>query len=1070
MSTAPNPPAFGRHVVTALLVAHNGARWLPQSAAGLLAQSRPPQRFVAVDTGSTDGSADVLGQLLGADRVVAAPLGTGFGAAVDLGLAATDEEHDQGSPADDEPPDDEPPGDDQPVEWLWLLHDDAEPAPHALEHLLRLVDSSPTVAVAGPKLLGWSNRRTLLEVGVTIAHSGRRETGLERREQDQGQHDGIHDVLAVSTAGMLVRRDVWRALGGLDPVLPLYRDDVDFGWRVNNAGHRVVCVTDSVVHHAEAASHGRRTLGAFPERYPRADRQHANYVLLANLPVLLVPVAGLRLIVGTLMRALGLLVGKLPANAMGEVLALASVLVRTDRLARARWRRRRTRVLPYRAVRPLLASPSSSLRRGMETVTALVGVGSAASFAAGRHRAVETGPASEDAEDLPSWGTGLVRRILRKPAVVLALALLALTVLASRDLIGAGRLMGGALLPAPDTASDLWRTYTEGWHPVGVGSDTPAPPYLAVIAALGTVLFGNASAAVSVLLLGAVPLAGLTAYLALRRVTSSPALRIWGATTYALLPAVPGAVAAGRVGTATVAVLLPLAAVAALRAVRGGGAGRLRAAWIGGSLLAVMSAFVPLAYLVAVVLALGAAASRRLPRAALIRLFALLVMPPLLLLPWLPELVRRPQLLLLEGGFVRPDLVDPSLHPLAVFLLHPGGPGMYPLAFSVGLVLAALAALLRPDRRRLVAAGWAAALAGIAGGIALSHTRLDAPGLAGPVAAWPGPATLMAGAGLVLAAVVGADGARDRIARSSFGWRQVGAVAVTVSALAVPLLAGPWWAVQGAGGPLERRDPVLLPAFVAAEGEQRDRPRTLVLRQLEEGRLAYALLRADGPRLGEADTIAGSDIATGLDETVADLASGRGGDAATDLLPYGVRFVLLGRPVDPSLADAIDAVPGLVRVSAPDRSALWKVRYPSGRVRIVSGPADTDATVLPSGAVGVRTDVPAAEAPRLLTLADQHHDRWQATLDGRRLEPQGYDGWAQAFALPADGGLLVVGYDDRNRQLLLWLQLAAVIVALVLALPSLRAADDADEHPAAEPPPPVQPLPADPGDPVVAAR
>jgi GT2 family glycosyltransferase len=1064
MSTAPTSPAFGRHVVTAVLVAHNGARWLPQSAAGLRAQTRQPQRFIAVDTGSTDGSADILGQLLGADRVVAAPLGTGFGAAVDLGVAATDERS-----AETYPPDEDLPDGDQPVQWLWLLHDDAEPELHALEHLLRFVDSSPTVAVAGPKLRGWSNRRTLLEVGVTIGRSGRRETGLERREQDQGQHDGVHDVLAVSTAGMLVRRDVWHALGGLDPVLPLYRDDVDFGWRVNNAGHRVVCVTDAMVHHAEAASHGRRKLGAFAERYLRTDRQHANYVLLANLPLLFVPLAGLRLIVGTVLRALGLLVGKLPANAMGEVVALAAVLARPDRLARARWRRRQTRVVPYRAVRPLLASPSSSLRRGMETVTALVGVGAAASFAAGRHRAVETGPASEDAEDLPSWGTGLARRIVRKPPVVLALALLVLTVVATRDLLGAGRLMGGALLPAPDTASDLWRTYTEGWHPVGVGSDTAAPPYLAVIAALGTVLFGNASAAVSVLLLGAVPLAGLTAYRALRRVTRSPVLRIWGATTYALLPPVTGAVAAGRIGTATLAVLLPVAAVAALRAVRGGGAGRLRAAWIGGSLLAVMSAFAPLAYLVTLVLALGAVVSRRVPRPALVRLLVLLVMPPVLLLPWLPELARHPQLLLLEGGLVRPELVDPSLHPLAVFLLHPGGPGMYPLAFSVGLVLAALAALLRPDRRRLVAAGWATALAGIAGGIALSHVRLDAPGLDGSVAAWPGPATMMAGAGLVLAAVVGADGARERIARSSFGWRQVAAVAVTVTALAVPVLAGPWWAFQGAGEPLERRDPVLLPAFVAAEGEHRDRPRTLVLRQLEEGRLSYALLRADGPRLGDADTIAGSDIATGLDETVADLASGRGGDAATDLLPYGVRFVLLGRPVDAALADAIDAVPGLVRVSAPDQSALWKVRYPSGRVRVVSGPADTTGTVLPSGAVGLRTDVPAAGAPRLLTLADQHDDRWQATLDGQRLEPQVYDGWAQAFALPAAGGTLMVRYDDKDRQFLLWLQLAAVVVALVLALPSVRAVDETDELAVAEPPS-AQAVPVDPGDPVGVAR
>jgi GT2 family glycosyltransferase len=1057
MPTATRPPAFGRHVVTAVLVAHNGARWLPQSAAGLRSQTRLPQRFVAVDTGSTDASADILGQLLGTDRVVRAPLGTGFGAAVDLGIAATDDRHGESYPVPDpDQPDPDQSEADKPVQWLWLLHDDAEPEPDALECLLRFVDSSPTVALAGPKLRGWTDRGTLLELGVTIARSGRRETGLERREQDQGQHDGVHDVLAVSTAGMLVRRDVWHALGGLDPVLPLYRDDVDFGWRVNHAGHRVVCVTDAVVHHAEAASHARRNLAAFPERYPRSDRRHANYVLLANLPLLLVPWAALRLTLGTVVRAFGLLVGKMPARAFDEVVALASVLGRPDRLARARWRRRSTRVVPFRAVRPLLATPASSLRHGMEKVTAVIGVGAAASYAAGRHRAVETGPASEDAEDLPSWGSGLVRRVLSKPPAVLALTLIVLTLVASRDLWGGGRLMGGALLPAPDSAGDLWRTYTEGWHPVGVGSDTSAPPYLAVLAALGTLLFGNVSAAVSLLLLGAVPLAGLTAYRALRRVVESPWLRIWGATTYALLPPLTGAVAAGRVGTAALAVLLPLAAVTALRAVRGSGSGSLRAAWIGGSLLAVMSAFAPLAYVVALVLGLGAVASRRLGRPVLLRLLVLLVMPPVLLMPWLPALARHPQLFLLEGGLVRPELVDPSLDPLAVFLLHPGGPGMYPLAFTVGLVLAALAALLRPDRRRLVMAGWACALAGIAGGVALSHTRLDAPGLDGSVAAWPGPATLIAGAGLVLAAVVGAEGARERIARSSFGWRQLAAVAVTVTALAVPVLAGPWWALQGAGGPLERRDPVLLPAFVAAEGEHRDRPRTLVLRQREEGQLSYALLRADGPRLGDADTVAGSDIAIGLDETVSDLASGRGGDAAADLLPYGVRFVLLGRPVDPALADAIDAVPGLVRVSAPDRAALWKVRYPAGRVRVVSGTADTSGTVLHSGAVGVRTEVSAGRTPRLVTLADQRDSRWQATLDGRRLEPRRYDGWAQAFVLPADGGQLVVRYDDGDRQLLLWLQLAAVLIAVVLSLPAVRTVDEPDEVVTADPPPSEQ--------------
>ena len=59
------------------------------------------------------------------------------------------------------------------------------------------------------------------------------------------------------------------------------------------------------------------------------------------------------------------------------------------------------------------------------------------------------------------------------------------------------------------------------------------------------------------MLLAAVPLAGLTAYIALRRVVPSVPLRVWGAVTYALLPPVLGAVATGRLGTSVVAVLLP---------------------------------------------------------------------------------------------------------------------------------------------------------------------------------------------------------------------------------------------------------------------------------------------------------------------------------------------------------------------------------------------------------------------------------------------------------------------------------------------------------------------------------
>ena len=88
---------------------------------------------------------------------------------------------------------------------------------------------------------------------MTITGTGRRETGLERGEYDQGQHDEVREVLAVNTAGMLVRREVLEELGGFDAELPMFANDIDFGWRAALAGHRTLVVPQAVVFHAEAA-------------------------------------------------------------------------------------------------------------------------------------------------------------------------------------------------------------------------------------------------------------------------------------------------------------------------------------------------------------------------------------------------------------------------------------------------------------------------------------------------------------------------------------------------------------------------------------------------------------------------------------------------------------------------------------------------------------------------------------------------------------------------------------------------------------------------------------------------
>ena len=57
-------------MVTAVLVSHDGARWLPDALAGLLGQERPVQYAMGADTGSADTSAQLVTDALGADRVL----------------------------------------------------------------------------------------------------------------------------------------------------------------------------------------------------------------------------------------------------------------------------------------------------------------------------------------------------------------------------------------------------------------------------------------------------------------------------------------------------------------------------------------------------------------------------------------------------------------------------------------------------------------------------------------------------------------------------------------------------------------------------------------------------------------------------------------------------------------------------------------------------------------------------------------------------------------------------------------------------------------------------------------
>ncbi|MFC4465205.1 glycosyltransferase [Streptomyces xiangluensis] len=1059
-----NPPEFPRHVVTAVLVSHDGGRWLPDALAGLLGQERPVQNAVAADTGSADDSARLVTEALGADRVLHLARRTGFGQAVDeaartAGALTPDDLPYLKRPSGWDPVTrtwrddaydmpDLPYG--EPVQWLWLLHDDCAPEPDSLAQLLRVVENEQElgkdVAIVGPKLRGWYDRRQLLEVGVTIANSGRRWTGLDRREQDQGQHDHVRPVLSVSTAGMLIRRDVFEQLGGFDRRLPLMRDDVDLCWRAQAAGHRVLVAPEAVVRHAEAASRERRTVdcvGRTSASPHKVDKAGAVYTLLVNSRSAVLPWVLLRLVLGTLLRTVAYLVGKVPGQAVDEIRGLLGTLLRPERIIAGRRRRGRPQV-DKGELRELFPPPGATVRATIEQVAGnLVGSSDPELTAAGRHGgAVESGPGGDDADFLEIEQFARLKRVARKPGPVLFVVLLFASLIACRELIGGGALAGGALLPAPADASALWARYLDGWHPVGAGGTQSAPPYLALVALLASVLFGSTGLAVTVLLVGSVPLAGFAAYFASRPLVQSRLLRAWASIAYAFLPAATGALAGGRIGTAVLAVLLPLiarAGIAASGLASTAARGSWRATWAYALLLTLATAFTPIVWPIALVLGLALLAVRRAEIVAYgLRFLAQLGTPLLVLAPW--------SLSLLPFGFFQEaglEFGEGSASALDLLGGSPGGPGTVSGLMLIGIVCAALAALLRAERQLGIWTAWAAALVGLVFAVLSNGST------------WAGPATLVYGLALLAAAALGADGARSRVAEQSFGWRQPVAALIAFAAAAGPLLVAAGWMIGGADGPLERRDPVQVPAFVAEESSTRDQARTLVLDSDSTARVGYTLVRGSGARLGDAELATADGENKKLNSVVANLVAGSGADQADQLGGFAVRYVLVHQGAPREVSRVLDATPGLTRLSQQDGSALWRVDRQVSRAAIV--PDSGDPQPIAAGPVEVHTTIPSGTAGRVLRLADTADEGWTATLDGKPLTRTTLDGWAQGFELPAGDGRLDVTFDPPALHTgWLWAQGALAVVLVVLALPGRRR--DVDDDLPEEPAVPAQPV------------
>jgi GT2 family glycosyltransferase len=988
--------------------------WLPEVVAALTSQTRPIDLITAVDTGSQDSSTKLLKSA--GIPFISADVETGFGQAISLAVNKLPKSVDH--------------------EWIWLIHDDCAPAPTALAELLAAIDDRPQVVMVGPKLLGWHDRTHLLEAGVSIAGNGARWTGLEPLEYDQGQHDGNHDVLAVSTAGALIRRDVFEELGGLDPNLTLFRDDVDFGWRARAAGHSVMAATGAVAFHAQASANERRIVevdGAFLHRPLLLDRRNAAYVLLSNSSWWILPWLVIQLLGTAIARAIGYLIAKLPGYAADEILAVGSLIVRPGLIIAARKVRKKQRFVSARVIAEFIPPRWSQIRLASEGVVDAV---RAKLFPENNQvSATSVLDTNEDEDLLTPVSTNHWFGIFKRPEVIGFVLISLISLLNSRNRFGA--LVGGALPISPAGATDLWRTYFESWHQVGMGSTVATPTWVAITATASLFFLGKVQFLITTFFLVAPVLMMFTASKLLKRLTGNTWISIPAAFLYAVSPVAIAAVSTGHIATVLFMILAPLVALL-LRDIEKIESFTWRKIAGVSLLLAVLYGFSLMIFVIGLAAGListlsdyekhAQEANAPLYSLRLQKRAALIFVPFVMNVPYSLETIMHPSRLLVEPG-----LLISGGGPIHALLGNPGGANSLPIWLVSPILLVLIVSLFSSTHARRIAEYGVGALV-IA--VVISSLSISTHGNEASSKVWPGPVLVLVTLAAVAAGTVLLDRLRETLVLSHIHYRHILSALLLFTTFVYSVLAIGWSVSKGADSLVQGNRATVMPAFLSVEKDVK----ILVLREVgseNDKKIQYYLSRGKDISLGEPDvaptlTVAIADAARGL-------IDGSGVTSSSTLSDFGVKYLYVKAPFKREIIRSIDGLGGFSRTSATSLGVVWKVTAPASRLMFVG--ADGVRKELEAGEVGARTFVPSAGT---LILTETYNRSWQVLENGYRLDRNKNEQGLPTFTVTEPGEISLI-HDGTIRRGWLSLQLIFFVIVLVMALPAGRRKSDISE-------------------------
>jgi GT2 family glycosyltransferase len=1030
--------------VVALVVTCEPGRWFEDVLGSLAEQDYPNLSVLVLDAGAVTDPTPAVAAALPAAYVRHLEGRPGFAAAANEVLSMV-----------------------QGASHLLLCHDDVALAPDALRLLVEEAFRS-NAGIATPKYVRWDAPDRLVAVGATTDRFGVARDLIEPGELDQEQHDAVREVLIAPGGATLIRADLFAAIGGFDPAIDQFGEDVDLSWRARIAGARIVTVPAARVRHRQAVKQGERYGWGSTAAQKRRERAlEANRVrtlstcyrwfdLLWALPLALFWMLG---------EAATLLVRGHPGDAWHRVASFFGGFRQPGLLWQTRRRTQHNRRTGDAVIRRLQARGNTRLRNSLWARIDDVWEGRAQPTGLDGDDQADVTAASPPRRAAPNW----------RVDALLGAALLFLLIFGMRNLLGHDIPATGQIPRITGGWSGLWHSWWSQWQDSGLGVSGPSSPALALLGVLGTALLGAMGTLQHVVVLGPILIGPFGAYRAARWWGSRRG-QLVATVAYAVVPLAYNSLAQGH-WYGLVAYAGAPWIVSALGRLPGEvpyPRTLLSQVWprivglalVVAAVASVAPAFLYVVPLIGLGLLLGSVLAGRGPSG--LRMVGLSVVTTaaafVVLLPWSATVLGS------RAATLGPDLGSAGRTGFGALLrFHTGPIGSGWIGWAL-VVAAALPLFIGRDWRLAWAARfWSVALLLIV--VAWAGRRGWLPPI--PVELLLAPAA----ASLASSAALGAASFELDLPGYRFGWRQLatGVAALALAAAAVPIVvasgSGRW------GMPSSDPASVLNVLKGNQKGDYRilwvGAPEALPMagRQLYAG-MAYATSYDGMPDLTDMWTPGSSGAAGQLRYDLSMAQNGLTTKLGHLLAPAAVRYLVIPANTAPTGAGGHGvALPGALlaglrlqtdlqsvyvgdanytvyqnaawipaRSVLPATAAQASVGNPATIARTVQGLDFGSATpVLAGGSPdAARGDVPPGS---FLFLSATRSGRWRLDGGGSSVAPAPAFAWAMGFQVPTAGGSLDAHLSYHSSawlQLAQWLEIALLVAAVTVLVVDTR--------------------------------